>query len=83
MQEIHFLLIPSHKHKKVFQDIPVVGFCNGKSLNHLVQTKLPNVERKRKSESFGKRKYQVCRLICDTDTFLSKVYIETFNIQSG
>ena len=29
-QELHILLTPDKEHKKVFQDIPVVGFRNGK-----------------------------------------------------
>ena len=32
LQELHILLKPDKEHKKVFQDIPVVGFRNGKSL---------------------------------------------------
>ena len=44
LQELHILLKPDKKHKKVFQDIPVVGFRNGKSLkDHLVRAKLRNV----------------------------------------
>ena len=33
LQELHILLTPDQKHKQVFQDIPAVGFRNGKSLN--------------------------------------------------
>ena len=32
LQELHLLLAPDKEHKKVFPDVPVVGFCNGKSL---------------------------------------------------
>ena len=36
LQELHILLTPSQEHKKVFQDIPVVGFGNCKNLeDHL------------------------------------------------
>ena len=45
LQELHIILITDQEHKKVFQDIPVVGFCNGKSLkDHFVGVKLPNTE---------------------------------------
>ena len=45
LQELHILLTPDQGHRKVFQDIPVAGFCNGKSLkDQLVRAKLPNVE---------------------------------------
>ena len=38
-------LTPDQEHKKVFQDTPVVEFCNGKSLkDYLVRAKLQNME---------------------------------------
>ena len=38
LQELHILLTPDQEYKKVFQDIPIVGFRNGKSLkDHLVE----------------------------------------------
>ena len=55
--------------QKVFPDIPVVGFRNGKSLKiHLVRAKLPNLEIKERSESCRKDKFLVCEFIRDTDT---------------
>ena len=84
LQELHILLTPDKEHKKVFQEIPIVGFRNGKSLkDHLVRAKLPNVEITGRSESCGKRNCQVCDFICDTDTFSTKACGETFKIQSG
>ena len=35
LQELHLLLAPDKEHKRVFPNVPVVGFCNGKSLNPL------------------------------------------------
>ena len=32
LQELHILLTPDQEYKKIFQDSPVVGFHNGKSL---------------------------------------------------
>ena len=59
-------------------------FRNGKSLkNHLVRVKLPNVKVTVRSESCGKGNCQVCDFICDTDTFSTKAYGETFKIQRG
>ena len=84
LQELHILLTPDQEHKKVFQDIPIVGFRNGKSLkDHLVRAKLPNVEIAGRSESCGKGNCQVCDYICDTDAFTTKACGETFKIQSG
>ena len=79
LQELHILLTPDKEHKKVLQDIPAIGFRNGKSLkDHLVRVKLPNVEITRKSESCGKGNCQVCDFICDTNTFSIKACGEPF-----
>ena len=84
VQELHIPLTPDQEHKKVFQDILVVGFRNGKILkDHLVRAKLPNFEITGRSESCGKGNCQVCDFICDTDTFSTKACGETFKIQSG
>ena len=84
LQELHILLTPDQEHKNVFQDTPVAGFHNDKSLkDHLVRAKLPNVEIRGRSELCGKGNYQVCVFICDTDTFSTKACGETFKIQSG
>ena len=84
LRELHILLATDQEHKKVFQDIPVVGFRNGKSLkDHLVRAKLTNVEIAGRSESCRKGNCQVCDYICDTDAFTTKACGETFKIQSG
>ena len=63
LQELNILLTPDQEHKKVFQDIPAVGFRNGKSLKyHLVRAKLPNVEITGRSESCGKGNCQFMTL---------------------
>ena len=84
LQELHILLTPDKEHKKVAQDIPVVGFRSGKSVKgHFVRAKLPNVEITGKSESYEKGNCQVCDFICGIDTFSTKACGETFKIQSG
>ena len=41
MEELHILLTPDKDHTKVFPDVPVAGFRNGKSLkDYLVRAKL-------------------------------------------
>ena len=81
LQEFHILLTPDKEHKNVFQDIPAVGFRNGKSLKyHLVRAKLLNVEITGRSESCGKGDCQVCDFMCDSDTFFTKACGETFKI---
>ena len=67
LQELHILLTSDKEHKKILQDIPVVGFRNGKSLkDHLVRATLPNVKITGRSESFVKGNCQVCNFICNT-----------------
>ena len=56
MEEMHILLTPNKEHKKVFPDVPVVGFRNGKSLkDYLVRAKLSKLEESGRCEPRGKR----------------------------
>ena len=82
-QELHILLTPDKEHKKVFQDILVVGFRNRKSLkDHLVRVELPNVEITGRSESCEKGKVRFASF-CAIQTLSAKACGETFKIQSG
>ena len=49
----------------------------------MIRSKLPNIEKTGRSDSRGKRNCQVCDFTCNTDTFFSKAYGETFRIQGG
>ena len=45
VEELHTLLTPNKEHKKLFPDVPVVGFRNGKSLkDYLVRAKLSKLD---------------------------------------
>ena len=56
LQESHILPALDQEYKKVFRDITVVGFCNGKIFkDHLVKAKLPNVEILERSKPCWKR----------------------------
>ena len=80
LQELHILLTPDQE-PKVFQDIPVVGLRNHKSLKHnLVRVKLPNFEITGRSESCVERNCQVCDFVCNTDTFYTKTCGEIVRI---
>ena len=82
LQELNIFLTPDQEYKKVFQDVPVVGFRNGKCLKyHLIRAKLPNVETTGGSESFGKGNCQVCYFIRNTDAFTTIASSEKFKIQ--
>ena len=44
LKELQILLAPDKEHQKVFPNVHIVGFCNGKSLNdHLVRASLPSL----------------------------------------
>ena len=56
MEELHILLTPNEEHKKVFPDVPVVGFRNDKSLkDYLVRAKLPKLEESGRCKPCGKK----------------------------
>ena len=56
MDELHILLTHNKEHKKVFPDVLVVGFLNGKSLkDYLVRAKLSKLEESGRCEPCGKK----------------------------
>ena len=56
MEELHILLTPNKEHKKVFPDVPIVGFRNGQSLqDYLVRAKLFKLEENGRCEHVGKK----------------------------
>ena len=82
MEELHILLTPNKEHKKVFPDVPVVGFRNGKSLkDYLVRAKLPKLDESGRCEPCGKKTCLVCDSISTTTTFTTEACQETFKIQ--
>ena len=61
LEELQILLAPDKEHQKVFPNVPIVGFRNGKSLkDHLVRASLPILNNTLVSEPCGKRNCQVC-----------------------
>ena len=81
MEERHILLTPNKEHKKIFPDVPVAGFRNGKSFkDYLVRPKLPKLD---ESEPCGKKTCLVCDSISTTTTFTTEACQETFKIQKG
>ena len=84
LQELHLLLAPDKEHKKVFPDVPVVGFRNGKSLkDYLVRAALPKTNKTRRCEPCGKKPCLVCNSIKTTTTFTTEAFGEIFKIQGG
>ena len=84
MEQLHILLTPNKEHKKVFPDVSVVGFQNGKSLeDYLVRAKLPNLDESGRCEPCGKKFCLVCDFIRTTTTFTIEARQETFKVQKG
>ena len=84
MEELHILLTPNKEHKKVFPDVSVVGFWNGKSLkDYLVKAKLSKLEESGRCEPCGKKTCLVCDSISTTTTLTAVACQETFKIQKG
>ena len=67
LEELHILLTPDKKHRKVFTDIPRIGFENGKSLkDHLVWSVLLKTD----DPCGGKRlPCELCKLMKKTSIF--------------
>ena len=84
LQELHLLsLTPDKEHKKVFPDVAVVGFRNGKSLkDYLVRAALPKTNETGRCEPFGKKTCLVCNSIRITTTFTTEACGEVFKIWS-
>ena len=83
-QELHILLTPDKEHKKVFQDILVVGFRNRKSLkDHLVRVELPNVEITGRSESCEKGKVRFASFCAIQTLFLPKPVVRHLKFKVG
>ena len=67
MEELHILLTPNKEHKKVFPDVPVAGFRNGKNFkDYLVRAKLSKLEESGRCKPCGKKTCLVCDSISAT-----------------
>ena len=84
MEELQILLAPDKEHQKVFPNVPIVGFRRGKSLkDHLARVSLCVLNNAFGSEPCGKRNFQVCQFIVNTDNFSPITADETFKINKG
>ena len=83
LEKLQILLAPHKEHEKVFPEVPIVGFRNGKSLkDYLVRAPLPKMDNAGGSEPCVKGTCQVCDHIITTNTFTTKACGEVFKIQS-
>ena len=73
LRELHLLLAPDEEHEKVFPDVSVVGFRNGKSLKDLlVRAALPKTNETGRCEPCGRKTCLVCNSIRTTTTFTTE-----------
>ena len=69
LKELHLLLTPDQAHKKVFSEVPIIGFKNAKCLkDHLVRAVLPQLDREGRSKPCegANRSCEVCESVKDT-----------------
>ena len=84
MEKLHILLTPNKEHKKVFPNVPVIGFLNGKGLeDFLVRATLAKLNESRRCKPCGKKTCLVCNSINTAMAFTTEACQETFKIQSG
>ena len=84
MEELHILLTPNKKHKKVLPNVSVIGFRNGKSLkDFLVRATLLKLNESGRCELCGKKTCLLCDSISTATTFTTEACQESFKIQSG
>ena len=56
MEELRILLTPNKEHKKLFPNVPVIGFRNGKNLkDFLVRATLSKLNEGGRCEHVGKK----------------------------
>ena len=86
LKELHLLLTPDQAHKRVFSEVPIIGFKNAKSLkDHLVRAVLPQLDREGRSKPCegANRSCEVCDSVKDTTKFKKAESEETFDILKG
>ena len=82
MEELHTLLTPNKDHKKVFPNVPVIGFRNGKSLkDFLVRATWPKLNGSGRCEPCGKKTCLICDSISTATTFTTEACHETFKFR--
>ena len=86
LKGLHLLLTPDQAHKKVFSEVPIIGFKNAKSLkDHLVRAVLPQLYRESRSKPFEEANHscEVRESVKDTTKFKKAESKETFDILKG
>ena len=75
LEELHMILASEDGHKKVFPEVPMIGFKMNKNLKvHLVKSQLPDLDEVGRSKLRGEKKppCHLCENMKDTCTFKNK-----------
>ena len=82
LKELHVILACDEDHKKVFPEVPIIGFKNNRNLkSHLVRAALPDInEVSRYESSSGKRPCQLCSNMKNASIFKIKHSNEGMNV---
>ena len=73
-EELHILLTPDKEHKKVFPNVPIIGFRNGRSLKDFSErATLPKLNGSGRCEPCGKKICLLCDSISTATTFTTEV----------
>ena len=83
LEELHVILASDDGHKKVFPDVPMIGFIINKNLKaHLVRSQLPDLDEVGRSKPCGGKRppCHLCENMKDTCTFKSKHLNEVHKI---
>ena len=79
------MLTPDAQYRKVFPEVPIVGFKRGKSLKDLlVRAKVP-VEKETDGKFCGcqGKRCEVCKFLEEKSTFTNKESSDTYKIREG
>ena len=84
LENIHLLLAPDGKHREVFEEIPMVGFRNAKSLkDFLVRAKLPKENVTLGCFKCKKCNCQICNILEESATFTDRAQSRVYDIRQG
>ena len=79
------MLTPNAQHRKVFPEVPIVGFKRGKSLKDLSVRAKVLVEKETNGKSCGclGKCCEVCTFLEEKSTFTNKEGSDTYQIREG
>ena len=86
LKELHVILAYDEDHKKVFPEVPIIGFKNNKNLkSHFVRATLPDINEVGRCELCGGKRppCQLFNNMKNTSTFKSKHSKEVYQIKKN